>query len=309
MPHKNSVIPKEYISPIYINGLNGRVLRIKSKKKREILLVYGHHSSLERIFGIAEVLADFGSVTAPDLPGFGGMDSLSSIDIKADFDSLADYLAAFIKTNYKDKKITLAAFSIGFAITTRMLQKYPDVASKVELLISVAGFSKRDDFKIPVFTQFLYRSLTKIFSGKYTAKIFRYTALNTLVLRVFYQYMPNAKHKFANQTKEEFTRHINFEIELWHNNDVRTYMTTAYAMLTADLTNAKVALPVHHVSIGDSDQYFNNDKVAKHFEMIYQSCSIEKANLSSHMPSVIASKEEAADLFPSSTRRLLSKRA
>ena len=121
--------------------------------------------------------------------------------------------------------------------------------------------------------------------------------------------MPNAKHKFANQTKEEFKRHINFEVELWHNNDVSTYMTTAYSMLTADLTGNKVGLPVHHISIGDSDQYFNNENVVRHFEMIYQSCTIEKANLTSHMPSVIASKEEAADLFPSSTRSLLSKRA
>ena len=308
MPHKDSVIPKDYISKMRINGLNGRVLRLpNSNKKREILLVYGHHSSLERVYGMAEVLADYGNVTVPDLPGFGGMDSLYKAELHADFDTLADYLAAFIKTHYINKKFTIVAFSIGFAITTRMLQKYPEISDRVNLLISVAGFTKQDDFKLSKRIQFFYRTLSRLFSGSILSTVFRYSALNSFVLRVFYQYMPNARHKFAGLTNDEFRKHINFEIELWHNNDVRTYMNTSYAMLTADLIHTPVALPVHHISIGDNDQYFNNEKVLENLQVIYQSCSVGKANLNSHMPSVIASKEDASALLPTSTRRLLSR--
>ena len=295
---------------MHINGLNGRVLKIRNnKKKRQILLVYGHHSSLERIFGIAEVLADYGNVTTPDLPGFGGMDSLYKIDLKADFDTLADYLAAFIRTNYKNEKFSIVALSIGFVITTRTLQKYPDLASKVDMLISVAGFTHKADFKLSKAIQFFYRTISRTFSGKISSKIFRYTAINSAVLKTFYRYMPNARHKFANLSDEEYQRHIDFEVELWHNNDVRTYMNTSYGMLTVDLTGSRVDLPVQHISIGESDQYFDNARVAEHLAEIYNSCSVEHANLDNHMPSVIASKEDASGLIPLATRRALSRKS
>lgn len=309
MPHKNSTIPKKQLSPMHINGLKGRMLRISNKrKKREILLVYGHHSSLERIYGIAEALADYGSVTVPDLPGFGGMDSLYKIGIEANFDTLADYLAAFIKTKYQNKRFTIAAFSIGFAITTRMLQKYPEIAEQVDFLVSVAGFTKKDDFRLSKGIQFFYRSLSGSMSGPVLSKIFRYVALNSLILKTFYRFMPNARHKFAGVNKELFKRYINFEVELWHNNDARTYLATAHAMFTADLTKDKVNLTVHHISIGDSDQYFNNDTVRKHLELVYKKCVVDQANLDSHMPSVIASKDEVIDLFPKSFTILLNKK-
>lgn len=308
MPHKNSTVPKDQLSPMHINGMHGRLLQIPNKKKkREILLVYGHHSSLERIYGIAEALADYGSVTVPDLPGFGGMDSLYKIGLEADFDTLADYLASFIKTKFKGKKFTIAAFSIGFAITTRMLQKYPEIAKQVDLLVSVAGFTKRDDFKLSRSIQLFYRTLSRLFSGPILSLFFRYIALNSLILKTFYRFMPNARHKFNGIGSDEFKRYINFEVELWHNNDARTYLATAHAMLTADLTGIQVDLPVRHISIGDSDQYFNNDTVKKHLEMVYTKCIVDHANLDSHMPSVIATKDEVKDLFPSSLTRVLGR--
>lgn len=310
MPHKNSHIPKNQIQVMDLNGLKGRFLNIDNKKKsREILLIYGHHSSLERIYGIAEALADFGNITAPDLPGFGGMDSLYKIGIEPDFDSIADYLAAFIKTKYKNKKFTIAAFSIGFAIVTRMLQKYPEIASRVDILVSVAGFTKRDDFKLSKGIQLFYRLLSRTFSGPLTSYFFRHAVLNTYILKIFYRFTPNARHKFKGLSKDEFNRYINFEVELWHNNEVRTYLKTSYAMLTADLTGEKVDLKVHHISIGDSDQYFNNEIVEKHLNMIYNACIVDQAKLDSHMPSVIASKSDAQELFPSSITRLLNRKS
>src|SRR3990167_5892742 len=104
--------------PLYMSGLSGRMIRLPAppRHKRHILLISGQHTSLERIAGMAEYLNRFGAVTSPDLPGFGGMDSLYKIGQKPDLDTMAAYLAAFIKFNYKRKKFTVIAASYGFAV-------------------------------------------------------------------------------------------------------------------------------------------------------------------------------------------------
>src|SRR5262245_54981731 len=100
---KTSDSPADYIAPLYINGMSGRMLRMPApaKRNREILFVYGHHSTLERWWGLIQDLNQYGAVTVPDLPGFGGMDSLYGIGKTPDLDTMADYLAAFVKLHYK----------------------------------------------------------------------------------------------------------------------------------------------------------------------------------------------------------------
>ena len=90
---------QDYIAPLNINGMNGRMLHIAApkNKNKELLLLYGHHSSLERMYGIAEDLNQYGAVTMPDFPGFGGMDSFYTIGMQPSIDNLADYLASFVK--------------------------------------------------------------------------------------------------------------------------------------------------------------------------------------------------------------------
>ncbi len=134
--------------PLNMNGLQGRMLRLPAppSKKRDILFVYGQHSTLERWWGLIQELNRYGSVTVPDLPGYGGMDSLYKIGKSPTFDELADYLAAFVKLRYKRGRITIVGLSIGFAVVTRMLQRYPDLAKRVDLLVSVVGLAHHDDF-------------------------------------------------------------------------------------------------------------------------------------------------------------------
>ena len=52
----------DYIYPLKMNGLRGRMLRMPppAGKKREILYVYGHHSSLERWWGLVQELNQYG---------------------------------------------------------------------------------------------------------------------------------------------------------------------------------------------------------------------------------------------------------
>ena len=110
--------PAEYIVPLEINGLTGRMLHMpaEGKHKSEILFIYGQHSSLERWWGLIQYLHHYGAVTVPDLPGFGGMDSFYKIGQKPTIDNLADYLAAFMKMRYRHKKVVIVGLSFGFVV-------------------------------------------------------------------------------------------------------------------------------------------------------------------------------------------------
>jgi len=76
-------------------------------------------------------LSQYGNVTMPDLPGFGGMQSIFRVNEKPTVDNLAGYLASFIKFKYKRRRITIFAADLGFVVVTRMLQQYPEIARKL----------------------------------------------------------------------------------------------------------------------------------------------------------------------------------
>ena len=109
-----------FVSDYSYQGLAGRVLRIpsSSKLKRNILFIYGSHSSIERNFGLAESFARYGNVANPDLPGFGGMEPLYKKGLKPTKENMADYLADFIRTEYGNQKVTIAGFSICLLYTS-----------------------------------------------------------------------------------------------------------------------------------------------------------------------------------------------
>jgi len=301
--------PSDYIVPLNMNGLQGRMLHMKAPKgkSREILFVYGHHSSLERWFGLMQNLNRYGAVTMPDLPGFGGMDSFYKIGDKATLDNLADYLAAFIKMRYKRRRVTIAGMSLGFVIVTRMLQRYPDLTKKVDMLISIAGFAHKDDFMFTKRRHFMYLSMARFFSLPVASSFFRHVLLSPLLLKTVYKHTHNAKNKFHGLVEEELEEMLNFEVRLWHDNDVRTYMQTSKEFLTLDNCKVKVDLPVHHVAISE-DRYFDNHVVEQHFRVIFNDYH-ELANLSigNHAPSVIADAKAAAPFVPPKLRRLLAK--
>src|SRR5581483_611837 len=120
MPHIPSTSAADYIVPLNINKLEGRMLYAPSTSsaQRNILLVYGHHAMLERWWSLVQNLTEYGNVTMPDLPGFGGMDSFYKIGRKPTIDDFADYLAAFIKLRFRRKRITIVAISFGFIVVT-----------------------------------------------------------------------------------------------------------------------------------------------------------------------------------------------
>ncbi len=308
MPRVNKD-PQDYIVPLYMNGLHGRMMHLpaaKPNRKREILLIYGMHANLERYFTLAQCLQDYGSVTLPDLPGHGGMESFYKIGEKPTLDNLADYLAAFIKLRYKKRRITIAGMSLGFVIVTRMLQKYPDIARRVDLVISVVGFTHKDDFRLKKHTTLSLKAGSSIFMRRVPAVFFRHVILHRLAIWSVYSVMGNKHAKMKNASKAERRRRIEYEIKLWHDNDVRTYMTTALTMLMLDLTRQQIPLPVYHISV-DADQYFDNRVVEQHMRCIYTDFVEAKAHLPNHAPTIISDIEEAGAIFPPLIRELLAK--
>lgn len=300
--------PADYIQPLNINGMDGRMLYLPGPKgeETEILFVYGHHSSLERWWGFSQVLGRYASVTMPDLPGFGGMDSFYKIGKDASIDNMADYLASFVKLRYKRKKFILIGMSFGSVVATRMLQRYPDLIKKVDMHVSMAGFAHRDDFVFTKPRHFFYLTLSRIFSRKLPALFFRYVILHPVILRFAYKRTRNAKEKFSG-TPEEQEKIMKFEIELWHSNEVRSYMKTSTEMLTLDNCKVRVNQPIYHVGI-DADQYLSSYLVEQHMRVIFSEYNLlTTLDVGNHAPSIVADEKAAAPFIPMKLRRILAK--
>ena len=290
-----------------MNRLKGRMLYVPAPKgkKREILFIYGHHSSLERWWGLVEDLSRYGTVTMPDLPGFGGMESFYKIGQKPTIDNLADYLAAFVKLRYKRKRVSIVGLSFGFVIATRMLQRYPELAKKVDLLVSVVGFSHRDDFLFSRRARRLYRGLAAFYSRSIPAFFFRHVLVSAPALKLAYTRTYSGRDKFKAIGKDEYKRTMDFEIQLWHSNDIRTHMASVAEFLDLNNCNKQVDLPVWHVSV-KADRYFDNHVVEQHMRIIFKNFHQARSRMKTHAPSIIADAEMAAPFIPLKIRKLLS---
>ena len=290
-----------------MNGLHGRMLRLPPPKgkTRDILFIYGMHASIERVFGVVEYLNKYGSITVPDLPGFGGMQPFYKIGEKPTLDNMADYLAAFIKMRYRRRKVTIIAMSLGFPIVTRMLQRFPELAKKVELLISVVGFVHHEEF---IFTRrnfLMFRYGASIMSNRLPAFLIKHVALRPAMIRATYKLVADKNVKMRDADDAERKMRIDFEINLWKINDIRTYMDNAVTMLTLDLCKQQVNLPVYHVAVAE-DRYFDNHIVEQHLGVIYSKVSVIHAHMKQHAPTVIADAKAASELVPPKLRRLLN---
>ncbi len=308
MPKGKEKTPADYIVPLNMNGLQGRMLSMPAPKNkhRELLFIYGHHSNLERWWGVMQDLNQYGAVTMPDLPGFGGMQSFYRIGRVPTIDAMADYLAAFVKLKYKNRKVTILGLSFGFVVVTRMLQRYPDLAKKVDLLISVVGFSRYDDFKFTKSRYRFYLHGARLFSHRLSSIFFKNVILNPGVLRVAYAKTHNAQTKFAGLSGADRRAIMDFEVHLWHCNDVRTHMKTTEEFLTVDNCNNQIDIPLWHIS-ADKDNYFHHHRVEQHLKVIFPEVHVVIAKLANHAPSIIADKKAAAPLIPRKLRQVLAK--
>jgi pimeloyl-ACP methyl ester carboxylesterase len=309
MPRKASNNPADYIVPLNLNGLNGRMLRMSStnaRRQKEILLVYGHHAMLERWWGLVQNLVIYGNVTMPDIPGFGGMNSFHKIGRRPTVDAFADYLASFVKLRYKRKRLTIVAISYGFVIATRMLQKYPELRDKVDLVVSVVGFTHHDDFVYSRRQKSVFKRATRLFATRPAAFLIRYLGLNRFVIKSLYVRLPNSKRRMIEATPEEFENTVDFDVKIWQANHVRTHWLTTSEFFVIDNCQVPLKIPVAHV-VSQEEQYFNNSIVEQHMRVIFKDYRQFVASSKAHTPSILADKKAMGVLLPSGLRRLLSK--
>jgi pimeloyl-ACP methyl ester carboxylesterase len=167
MSDKKQII-EDNITPLFMNGLEGRMLRMPGTKSggREILLVYGAGMNIESTLPLVEELRTFGVVTVPDLPGLGGMTSFFKVGEKPTVDNFAAYLAAFIKLRYKHRRVTIVAVDSGLAMVTRMLQRYPTVTKKTDMVIAIGGTTHKHDFQLSLPSRLLEQAKCNILSKR-----------------------------------------------------------------------------------------------------------------------------------------------
>jgi len=300
--------PADYIAPLNMNGLQGRVLHLPAPKNhsREILLIYGHHALIERWWGLAQTLNQYGAVTLPDLPGFGGMDSFRKIGKKPTIDTYADYLAAFIKMQYKRRRVTIVGISFGFVVATRMLQKYPELAKRVDFVTSIVGFVHRDDFLFKRRERLGIRAAGAFIASPPVAFFVRHALLNAFFIKYIYVHWGRAKRRFADTPREVFAQMLDFEVKLWQMNDVRTHWATTAEFMNVDNCQTRIDLPVWHVC-SKNDHYFNNTIVEQHMRVVFSDYHQAIADLEAHTPSVVASRKAMSVLVPPALRRALAK--
>jgi pimeloyl-ACP methyl ester carboxylesterase len=298
--------PADYIEPLYINGLNGRMLHVPAPKNtnKEILLIYGHHALLERWWGLVQNLNEYGAVTMPDLPGFGGMDSFRNIGRTPTVDAYADYLAAFVKMHYRRKRVTVIGISFGFVVITRMLQRYPELVKKVDLVVSMVGFMHKTDFLFTPQRRRQIRVLARLFSLPPVSFIIRYCFLNALIIKHLYIRMPAGKRRILELDPLQFNALMDFELRLWQENDVRTHWRTTSEFIGLDNCKTQIDLPVWHVA-SRGDHYFNNDIVEQHMRVVFRTYHRGTMNSAAHTPSILGDKKELGIMVPPGLRKVL----
>jgi pimeloyl-ACP methyl ester carboxylesterase len=309
MAKKKVLNPADYIVPLNINGMQGRLLNlpVPKGKKREVLMVAGHHTSLERLSGVVMQLNKYAGVTSPDLPGFGGMDSFYKIGKQPTLDNLADYLAAVVRLRYKNRRrFVIVGVSFGFIVVTRMLQKYPEIAGRVDFVASLVGLVHHEDFALKRSTLLELKLLTSFLQHRVPAWLMQNIGLRPSLIRATYNIAGRNNPKLLGYNKEEREQLLDFEVDLWRMNDTRTHAFTSLIMFNLDLCNATVDVPVYHVAVKD-DRYFDNYRVEQHMKVIYSKFELIMSKLDAHVPTVVATAEEAAPFIPPKLKRILNK--
>jgi len=299
--------PAVQIQPLSINRLNGRELRIDNPSGRRIVLIYGIHSSLERMTTTAEFLSDYGQVRLPDMPGIGGMTSFYAIGREPTLDMYADYLYTYLKVSQLDKSLTFVAMSFGFLVVTRMFQKYPQTESWTDDVISFVGFGRASDFKHLARSRRWYVPLSRLLSTRAGGWFARRVVFSRLGLRamfaVFKLFNPKYQHAMATRPVDS----LKMELDLWQANDARTRFALYKLLFQFDLTGSGqvIDVPLHDLTTF-TDQYLEPAKVAATLKRLYAKVDSSRANLAVHAPSIIGDKDEVSAVFSDEVKARLS---
>jgi pimeloyl-ACP methyl ester carboxylesterase len=290
------------------NGLSGRLLRLPGPRpdSGQILLVYGVHSSLERMYSTAEFLSSYGSVTLPDLPGLGGMDSFYRTGRQPTLDNYADYLFSLLQELKLRPPVKVVAMSFGFLVVTRMLQRHPEARRQFGHVISFVGFGRSSDFRQHRRQRWLFGPICWLFSTRLGGWLISRGLFNRVGLKIMFAVFQTFNPKYKHGMATDPTGSLQMELDLWRKNEARTRFFLYRLLFNFDLTGGRdiIALPLHNMTT-PTDQYFDSAKVAESLRRLYRPLSESAANMSLHAPSIIGTTEEVAEIFSDAAKAVL----
>jgi pimeloyl-ACP methyl ester carboxylesterase len=295
-----------------MNGIKGKMLYKPSQKKDSklnILIVTGKNVSLESLIGVAEDLSKYGSVTCPNLPGYGGMQNFFRIKEKPSIDSFADYMAAFIKLKFNRKRLVIFGVEEGFVIITRMLQRYPQLAKKIDLLFCVSSIAHKDDLKIGRVDRFFYSKLTLFFSFRPFSSIYRIIFLQPPIFYFFYLRSTIGIAKYKGLGKADLKIILKNEMKLRLSGNIRTRMRISHEIINLDNCQQRINLPIWHLT-GIADSLINNNNTEQHLRIIFNGYNNIQLSPKPGLAKLYKSVQtEPARLIPPKVKQLLRQQA
>ena len=289
MSRSQSTDPSKYIHPLNMNRLEGRMVRLDNKKvDSEILFVGGLSANLEYWWGLVRALSDYGSVSAPDLPGIGGMTSFYKIKRRPTIDNYADYLATFVKLRYRRRQLTIVGVGFGFVIATRMLAKYPEIARRVNLIVSLGGYADAEDFRLGSKIAKAHQLLSYLASKRIPSAVLKKMLYNEQLMRWQYgrRLGRNAKSDAGNSL-------IIGEVRRWQSSDLRTFGAIVNQLSSFTNCSSPVDVKAWHVFLNEKALIRN--RVEQHLRVIFADLTI--ANSTKKNSYVLNQNKRSASYF------------
>lgn len=303
-------IPAKNIKLLSINGMHGRMVHINNKDSDKLIIyIHGLHTMAERHYSLCEYFADYGTVYAPDMPGFGGMDSFYSIGLEPSYENYADYILTFIKSLNipKDKKLCLIGLSFGTQVMIKLLQRHPEIAERKPQLLSLGGIASYKDMperRLFRFSILIVSAFTMTRFGNWFMSWFVFNPISFRLILLFLITM-NPKYKADHNERRAIYA---MEYNLWRGEDHRTHARTAWMLLHTDLAagdRKKIPLELNDVYI-KKDQYVDHKKSAKTMSTIFKKYKPIEMAIDSHAPSLAADKAEVARFLPKEIGKILA---
>jgi hypothetical protein len=302
---KKYVRPADFILPLNINGLEGRMINIEGDskaKKNEILIIYDLNSNLERWWGLVVGLRRYGNVTMADMPGFGGMDSFYTIDSKPTLDNLADYMASLVKLRYKRKRLNIIAIGFGFAVATRMLHRNPELKNKVKMIVCVNGYAHKEDMNTHK-NKTLLAIGYRLGSTALISRVIKLAFNNKTVLNL--RYGENIK-QMIKQKAIDSSFLTKFKVDLAKETDLRTTYLIKLQMLSLDNCNSRISNKLWHITYG-AHKELNSKLIEQHLKVIFSNYHYQSSKITRKIPFVMNDEKLAIKLLPAKLRRDLKK--
>jgi len=306
MPKLTEAVWNSFIYPLYANRLQGRLMYWPSSKKSktEILVVYNLNDSIESLFEFIKQLSHFGSVTCVDLPGIGGMESFNNINVRPNLEAFADYVASLVKLRFRGKRLIIVGIGYGFVISTRMLQNYPEISRRTDLVVSVGGYTRYDDLNISKGKRYAGRVLTLFASLLLPSALLKLMVTNNAFVKNKSIVSPSERKYLNSLTEAERKLYFYRELKVWKSRGLRTYMASLYEVTKLDNCKKTLSVPVWQVFLNSSR--YNNHIIEQHLKVIYKNFRSSKVSFDEYTLFAMDQKD-ASKVLPVKLKRLLSK--